>query len=91
MQPDSGIAIADSPSSDTSVSRFYARLLHHSAASDIRPRCNEYALRMLRAASIVRKNITVDYIWGGREGTTAKPVSEYTVWTQRFARLKRAR
>ncbi|EDO3267271.1 linear amide C-N hydrolase [Salmonella enterica] len=83
MQPDSGIAIADLPSSDTSVSRFIRGVYYTTYA----PQATSAHDAMNTLAHIMSrfdrpKNITVDYMGSEGEGNaTRKPVSEYTVWT----------
>lgn len=83
IQPDSGIAIDDLPSSDTSVARFvrgayyttYAR-----QATSAHEAINTLAHIMSRFDR--PKNITTDDTGSEGEGNSAgKPVSEYTVWT----------
>ncbi|EIB9945418.1 linear amide C-N hydrolase, partial [Salmonella enterica subsp. enterica serovar Java] len=79
----SGIAIADLPSSDTSVSRFIRGVYYTTYA----PQATSAHNAMNTLAHIMSrfdrpKNITVDYMGSEGEGNaTRKPVSEYTVWT----------
>lgn len=80
-QPDSGIAITDLPSSDTSVGRFIRGVYYttyvpesHSPAEAI----NNLSHIMNRFDRM--KNITVDSN-GGEIASQGKPTTEYTVWT----------
>lgn len=80
-QPDSGIASADLPSSDTSVGRFIRAVYYSSYA----PKGDTAAESMNTLAHVMNrfdrtKNITVD-VMGESQSANTKPVSEYTVWT----------
>ncbi|EAO6410080.1 linear amide C-N hydrolase [Salmonella enterica] len=82
-QPDSGIAIAALPSSDTSVDRFVRGVYYTTwaeQATSSREAVNTLAHIMSRFDR--PKNITTDTLGSEGEGNGAgKPVSEYTVWT----------
>ncbi len=74
MQPDSGIAIADLPSSDTSVSRFIRGVYYTTYA----PQATSAHDAMNTLAHIMSrfdrpKNITVDYM--GSEGKATPPAN----------------
>lgn len=80
-QPDSGIASADLPSSDTSVGRFIRAVYYSSYAL----KGHSPAEAMNTLAHVMNrfdrtKNITVD-VMGESDKVNAKPESEYTVWT----------
>jgi len=80
-QPDSGIATSDLPSSDTSVGRFVRAVYYSSYA----PKAGSTDEAMNTLAHVMNrfdrtKNITVDTM-GESAGQTAKPTSEYAVWT----------
>lgn len=80
-QPDSGIASADLPSSDTSVGRFVRAVYYSSYA--IKGDSPEESMNTL--AHIMNrfdrtKNITVD-VMGESQSASKVPQSEYTVWT----------
>lgn len=80
-QPDSGIAAADLPSSDTSVGRFVRAVYY----SNYAPKTSQDGAMNTLAHVMNRfdrmKNITVDE--AGKDPKTGQPitVSEYTVWT----------
>lgn len=83
IQPDSGIAISDLPSSDTAVGRFVRGVYYTTyaqQATSAHQATNMLAHIMSRFDR--PKNITTDTIGSEGEGnSTGKPVSEYTVWT----------
>ncbi|WP_392552040.1 linear amide C-N hydrolase [Orbus wheelerorum] len=80
VQPDSGIAISDLPSSDTSVGRFIRAVYYTTYAP--KPNSTNDAMNIL-AHAMNRfdrlKNITTDSL--SESGTQGEVSSEYTVWT----------
>ncbi|MFT8550262.1 MAG: linear amide C-N hydrolase [Acetobacter okinawensis] len=82
VQPDSGIAAADLPSSDTSVGRFIRGVYYTSyapLAQSTGDAINILAHIMNRFDRM--KNITTDTLGGETQKESGKTVSEYTVWT----------
>lgn len=81
VQPDSGIATSQLPSSDTSVGRFIRAVYFSTYA----PTAKSTPEAMNTLAHIMNrfdrtKNITVD-IMGESQSTNNQPQTEYTVWT----------
>ncbi|MBS1026868.1 linear amide C-N hydrolase [Gluconobacter albidus] len=82
VQPDSGIAASDLPSSDTSVGRFIRGVYYTSyapVAQSSGDAINILAHIMNRFDRM--KNITTDTLGGETQKASGKTVSEYTVWT----------
>lgn len=81
IQPDSGIATSDLPSSDTSVGRFIRAVYYSSYA----PKADSTQEAMNTLAHIMNrfdrtKNITAD-VMGESQSTSKTLQTEYTVWT----------
>lgn len=82
VQPDSGIASSDLPSSDTSVGRFIRGVYYTSyapLAQSTGDAVNILSHIMNRFDRM--KNITTDTLGGETQKEVGKTVTEYTVWT----------